>query len=69
MTELTISRCSYIMHCTLVILVLAGCAGAHAAKVHARTVKPIQSSVRSDSASHQIPPGAEPKPLVGELMA
>jgi hypothetical protein len=54
---------------TLAVIALVGCAGTHAAKVHARTVRPAHGASRLDSAPHQIPSVPEPKPLVGELMA
>lgn len=66
---MTIRRSRYACW-TLIVIALAGCAGAHAAKAHARTVKPAQRSFRPYSAPHQAPAvPKEIKPLVGELMA
>jgi len=69
MTDLKTFTRSCIAFCTLAVIALTGCAGAHAAKGHARTVRPAHSPMRPDSARHQTPAVAEPKPLVGELMA
>ena len=65
MKYLTIFRPSQYACCTLIVIALAGCAGAHAAKSHTRVMKPTHSSPRS----HTAPAAKEPKPLVGELMA
>jgi hypothetical protein len=67
MTGLNTCRRSCIACCTIAIIAVAGCAGAHAAKVRARTVKPA-GSVRSDSTPHQIRSRPELKPVVDELM-
>ena len=69
MTHLTTSNRSLNVWCTLALIALVGCAGAHAAKTHARTVKPAHSSPRSEAKRGQKPANPEPKPLVGELMA
>lgn len=69
MTDLKLSKGLRNACCIIAIISLTGCVGAHAAKVHARTVKPPHSAVGSDSARHPTPPVPEPKPLVGELMA
>lgn len=69
MTDLKPSKGLRNACCTIAMISLTGCVGAHAAKVHARTVRPPHSAVGSDSARHQTPAVPEPKPLVGELMA
>ena len=56
--------------CSIIAIIsLTGCVGVHAAKIHARTVKPPHSAVGSDSTRHRTPAVPEPKPLMGELMA
>jgi hypothetical protein len=69
MTHLTTPNRSRNVCGTLALIALAGCAGAHAAKTHTRTVKPAHSSTQSQAKPEQKPANPEPKPLVGELMA
>jgi hypothetical protein len=69
MTCLKAPRHWRIASCTIAIIAVTGCAGAHASKVRARTAKPAHGAVRRDSAAHQVPSRPEVKPLVGELMA
>jgi hypothetical protein len=65
MTRLTTFRRSQYACWALFVLALAGCAGAHAAKTHARAMKSTHSAPRA----HAAPAIKEPKVLVGELMA
>jgi hypothetical protein len=70
MTRLTNIRRSLYTCWTLAFVALGGCAGAHAAKVRARAMKPPHSAPRSYSAPQRVPAATkEIKPLVGELMA
>ena len=70
MTCLTTLRRSSNICWTLFVIGLAGCAGAHAAKAHARSIGPAHESHRSQSAPRRTPAAREEvKPLVGELMA
>jgi hypothetical protein len=64
---MTFRRLRYVCS-ILVVIALAGCAGAHAAKAHTRTVKPAHSSPQYYSPPRQVPAVPEVKPLVGELM-
>ena len=62
MTNLTISR-RLCIALSLATIAFSACAGAHAARAHARNSRLPHSSVRKDSAPPEV------KPLVGELMA
>ena len=67
MTHLTTPSRTRNAWCSLALIALVGCAGAHAAKAHTRTMKPTHSSPRPEA--KPAPANPELKPLVGELMA
>lgn len=69
MTCLTIPKRLLYTCWTLIFVALGGCVGAHAAKAHARTMKPVHSSPTTITAPQPKPTETkEIKPLVGELM-
>jgi hypothetical protein len=68
MTNLRTARRLRTVCCTIIAAALTACAGAHATKVHARTMRPAHGAVRSITAPRNIPAVPEVKPLVGELM-